>query len=166
MFSEVFLCSKGGWVSLVSGPFQGLGVGIPGTRSLRGVGISRRWIYPEGGYVWGVGTHPLLTPSGSPHTYSQQAGSTHPTGMHSCLKLYSSTVWTRCGLKWLVNFCIVKIFSSVYRPKDFTSPYFVCVSTLKLTLKQIKGKKTKIIQLSCAYSSPAGTFHTRSCVHI
>ena len=26
----------------------------------------------------------LLTPSGGHHTYGRQAGSTHPTGMHSC----------------------------------------------------------------------------------
>ena len=32
-----------------------------------------------------VGTHsPILTPSGSHHTYDQHAGSTHPTGMLSC----------------------------------------------------------------------------------
>ena len=53
---------------------------------------------PRGVYMWGVGTQPwtwtrgggypthppLLTPSGGQRTYGRQAGSTHPTGMHSC----------------------------------------------------------------------------------
>ena len=34
----------------------------------------------------GVGPHPPpLTPSGDHHTYSQQVGSMHPNGMHTCL---------------------------------------------------------------------------------
>ena len=35
-----------------------VGSGYPWYQVTSGVGISRRWIYPEGGYVWGMGTHP------------------------------------------------------------------------------------------------------------
>ena len=63
---------QGLWVYLVPGPFWGVWVHM----------------FRAGGYVQGVATHPLLLiPSGSHHTYSQQVGSTYPTGMFSCFFL-------------------------------------------------------------------------------
>ena len=55
-----------------------------------GVGMSRGdgYVQGVGGYVQGLGTHLLLlTPNGGHHTYSRQAGGTHPTGMLSCFKI-------------------------------------------------------------------------------
>ena len=49
------------------------GVGIPGPRSLLGVGMFR-----GGGYVQRGYPHPATD------TYGRQAGTTHPTGMISC----------------------------------------------------------------------------------
>ena len=52
----------GGWVSLVSNPFQGLS--IPGTRSFLKVdmpgprSLTWGWVCPGGRYVQRVGTHP------------------------------------------------------------------------------------------------------------
>ena len=81
----------GGWVRYVWYQIPFLGVGMPGPRSLLGVGMS-------GGYVQGVDMPgEVLTPDIGPGRgggYSSpwywdiviaiEAGSTHPTGMHSC----------------------------------------------------------------------------------
>ena len=78
-----------GWVSLVPGPFWGW-VGCPGAGYVQGVSMSRRGQYVRGRYSPpppDIPTPPLLTPSGSHHTYSRQAGCTHPTRMLSCLKI-------------------------------------------------------------------------------
>ena len=46
---------------------------------LNPTGMSRGWVCPGHGYP-----PPLLTPSGSHHTYGQQAGGMHRTGILSC----------------------------------------------------------------------------------
>ena len=69
----------GGWVSVVPGTFGG------GVDMYRGKGMCRGLVLTPPTWDREVGTHsPILTPSGSHHTYDQLAGSTHPTGMLSC----------------------------------------------------------------------------------
>ena len=72
----------GGKVPLVSGPFWGGGVGIPGVGGIwgigtSGVGIPRRVYLPP----------PVLTPSGSLQNRYGWPGGTHPTGMLLKIKI-------------------------------------------------------------------------------
>ena len=71
VFTSVCLSERGGWVSLVPGPFQGVVCLVSGPFQ-RGC-VSRGWV----SIPW------LLTPSGGDHMYGWQVGSTHPSGMLS-----------------------------------------------------------------------------------
>ena len=82
MFSQACVCpcGLGAGVSVLSTKFL-LEVGRSGTRSLQGVGMSRRgWLCPRGGYVPGVGIPGV-------EMFRGRWVCPHPTGMLSCLTM-------------------------------------------------------------------------------
>ena len=75
-----------------------LGGGIHG--QVPPLGRSTRQVHPPGRYTPQAGT-PQSPPAGTPP--GQQAGGTHPTGMHSCLRYFDSVTSKSC----LVLSCLV-----------------------------------------------------------
>ena len=63
--------------------------GVPGTRGACSGGPGPGGMPARGVWSWGVWSQGV--PGGEPPGTATAAGGTHPTGMHSCLKIYSSS---------------------------------------------------------------------------
>ena len=93
MFSQVCVCPQGcAWLWGVCMAAGGRGVGVVkgGHAWWRGACVVKRGMHGKGGHAWqrggmcGEGGH-----AWNMTRYSQWAGGTHPTGMHSCFQFFS-----------------------------------------------------------------------------